>query len=262
MLEAFVHCKSDDGHSVERDGGCVHVSAVIFAGGTGTRMGSEKPKQFMEVGGKPILIHTMEHFESSACVDDMVLVCKEDWIDYAQELLERYAIAKAKWAVPGGETGQLSIYAGLSKLREELETTSETVVLIHDGVRPLIDSATIEACVESVKQHGSAVTIAPAIETVVTLNKDNTLDRVVERGRCRMAKAPQCFWLEDILAAHDDAASKGKADYIDSAALMTAYGHKVACVDGPAENIKITTPIDYCTFDAIYRLKTEGVAHE
>ena len=233
----------------------MHVSGVIFAGGVGKRMGTEKPKQFMEVGGKPILVHTMEHFQKNAHVDDMVLVCKEDWIDHAKSLIEQYGLSKTKWIVPGGSSGQLSIYAGIDALRKELPTTADTVVMIHDGVRPLIDDATIDACVNTVVQNGSAVTIAPAVETVITLNTDNTLDRVVDRGRCRMAKAPQCFWLDDILAAHDDAWRKGKCEYIDSASLMAAYGHKIVCVDGPSDNIKITTPIDLRTFAAIFEMQ-------
>lgn len=236
----------------------MHVSAVIFAGGTGERMGSETPKQFLEVDGRAIVIHTLIHFENNSLVDDVVLVCKDSWLDYASGLIKDAGLTKVKWIVPGGRTGQLSIYAGLAKLREELDSTKDTIVLIHDGVRPLIDDATINSCIESVKRNGSAVTVAPAVETVITMDDESVIDRVVERRYCRMAKAPQAFMLEDILAVHDDAVSKGKTDYIDSASIMTAYGHSISCVDGPVDNIKITSPMDFYTFRTIYDVKKDN----
>lgn len=233
----------------------VHVSAVIFAGGTGERMGSEIPKQFLEVDGRAIVVHTLVRFENNSYVNDIVLVCKESWIDYAKQLIKDAGLTKVKWVVPGGSTGQLSIYAGLAKLRDELMTTDDTVVLIHDGVRPLIDDETINSCINSVLVNGSAVTVAPAIETVITLDDENKIDRVVERGHCRMAKAPQAFLLKDILAVHDDAISCGKIDHIDSASIMSEYGYAIFCVDGPIGNIKITSPTDFHTFKAIYDMQ-------
>lgn len=233
----------------------MHVSACIFAGGVGRRMGAEKPKQFLEVDSKPIIVHTLEHFELNKKIDDIVISCKKEWIDYTWNLVKRYNISKVKWIVPGGPTGQLSIFAGLDELRKQLDTVENTIVLVHDGVRPLINQETINKCIEKVIESGTAITIAPAIETVITLNDDNTLNSVVERGHCRMAKAPQCFMLDDILSAHDDAMRKGKYDYIDSAALMSAYGFKLFCVEGPNENIKITTPIDFFTFETIYKMR-------
>lgn len=232
-----------------------HVSAVIFAGGTGERMGSEIPKQFLEIDGRAIVVHTLAHFESNPYVDDIVLVCKESWMDYAEQLIKDANFTKVKWIVPGGSTGQLSIYAGLAKLRDELATVEDVVVLIHDGVRPLINEETINSCIQSALVNGSAVTVAPAIETVITLDDENKIDRVVERGHCRMAKAPQAFLLKDILTVHDDAISRGKTNYIDSASIMAEYGHTISCVDGPIGNIKITSPTDFHTFKAIYDMQ-------
>lgn len=233
----------------------MHVSAVIFAGGTGERMGTEMPKQFLEVDGRAIVIHTLAHFEDNPLVDDIVLVCKDGWIEHVSELIEDAGLTKVKWIVPGGDTGQLSIYAGLTKLRDQLDSMKDVIVLIHDGVRPLINDETINACIASVQENGSGVTIAPAIETVITLDDENMIDQVVERGHCRMAKAPQAFMLEDILAVHDDAVSRGITDYIDSASIMTAYGHSISCVDGPVDNIKITSPVDFHTFKMVYEMR-------
>ena len=117
--------------------------AVIFAGGVGKRMhSSDKPKQFLEIYSKPIIIHTLEHFEYHPMIDGIVVVCKEDWIPYLNELLYRFRIEKVRKVVPGGETGQLSIYAGL-KAAKEVAGEDNTIVLIHDGVRPLINEKLI-----------------------------------------------------------------------------------------------------------------------
>lgn len=230
----------------------MHISTLIFAGGTGTRMQSQKPKQFLKVDGKPIIIHTLEHFQRNEKIDDIVVVCKKEWIDYLKKILIKFKINKVKWIVPGGETGQLSIYNGLMELNKQLDTIKETIVLIHDGVRPLINQNVINDNIKMVKARNTSVTVSPAIETVITVNTDGIVNDTVERAKCRMAKAPQCFWLEDIIKVHKDAYSKGNINTIDSATLMSSYGYKLHTVDGPSENIKITTPIDYYTFKTIY----------
>lgn len=230
----------------------MHISTLIFAGGTGSRMQSKKPKQFLKVDGKPIIIHTLEHFQKNEKIDDIVVVCKEEWIDYLKKILIEFNISKVKWIVPGGETGQLSIYNGLMELEKQLKDIKDTIVLIHDGVRPLINQKTINDNIEMVKNKDTSITIAPAIETVITVDVNSVVKDTVERAKCRMAKAPQCFWLEDIIKVHKDAYSKGNVNTIDSATLMSSYGYKLHTVDGPSENIKITTPIDYYTFKTIY----------
>ena len=115
------------------------TSALIFAGGTGSRMNTKTlPKQFLELHGKPIIIHTIEHFEDHPAVSDIVVVCVDGWLDYCRDLLARFNIKKVSQVVPGGETGQMSIFNGLSVLREKYKNDDD-YVLIHDGVRPLID---------------------------------------------------------------------------------------------------------------------------
>lgn len=232
--------------------------ALIFAGGIGSRMQSEKPKQFLEVDNKPIIVHTLDHFQKNESVNDIVVVCKEDWIDYLNDLISKYKLDKVKWVVPGGSTGQLSIYNGLMKLKKELPTVEDTVVLIHDGVRPVINQKVINENIKTVQVKGTSVTVTPAIETVITIDDKGMIKDTVERAKCRMAKAPQCFWLKDIISVHEDAYAKGNTNMIDSATLMSSYGYKLHTVDGPSENLKITTPIDYYTFKTIYQILKEN----
>lgn len=230
-------------------------NALIFAGGAGTRMNTcSKPKQFLQLYGKEIIIHTLENFQNNPQIDNIVVVCKEDWIDYLQELLDKYKMAKVKWIVKGGETGQMSIYNGLVKLEENCP--KDSIVLVHDGVRPLINSVLIDECIKSVKDHGSAITVVPAIETIVTL-ENNRVETITDRNKCYHAKAPQCFYLGELLEGHRKAQKDGNLNMIDSASLMKFYGHELFVVPGNFDNIKITTPTDFYTFKALYDIREQ-----
>lgn len=224
--------------------------AVIFAGGTGQRMNTaSKPKQFLELHGKPIIIYTLEHFQHHHLIDGIILVCLADWIPYCRELLERYHIDKVSKIVPGGGNGQESIFNGLKAAIEYYP--EDSVVLIHDGVRPLINKQIISDDITCVKTNGSAITVSPAIETIVRKKQDGHIGDIIDRSSCEMAKAPQCFYLKDIYDVHLQARKEGKDDFIDSASIMQHYGHELSTVVGPAENIKITTPSDFYIFRAI-----------
>lgn len=230
--------------------------AVIFAGGVGSRMHSkERPKQFLEMYNKPIIIHTLEHFQNHPKIDAIVVVCIESWIPYLNELLYKFRIEKVKKIVPGGETGQLSIYHGL-KAAKEVANEEKAVVLIHDGVRPLITEKLITNNIESVMHYGSAITTAKVKETILVVNEeDSSIDYVPSRNNSRVAKAPQSFWLNDILSTHEKALEKGEHNWIDSCSMMQKYGFKMHLIDGPSQNIKITTPEDFYTMRAILEAK-------
>lgn len=230
--------------------------AVIFAGGVGSRMHSkERPKQFLEMYNKPIIIHTLEHFQNHSMIGAIIVVCIESWIPYLNDLLYKYRIEKVRKVVPGGETGQLSIYNGL-KAAKEVVGKEKSIVLIHDGVRPLITEKLITDNIESVRNYSSAITTAKVKETILVVNEeDSSIDYVPSRNNSRVAKAPQSFWLDDILSTHEKALSKNETSWIDSCTMMQEYGFKMHLIDGPAQNIKITTPEDFYTMRAILEAK-------
>lgn len=229
--------------------------AVIFAGGVGSRMHSkDRPKQFLEMYNKPIIIHTLEHFENHPMIDAIAVVCIESWIPYLDDLLYKFRIEKVKKVVPGGETGQLSIYNGL-KAAKVIAGEEKAVVLIHDGVRPLINEKLITNNIEDVKKYGSSVTSGIVKETIVEINDSHDIKHVPDREHSRVAKAPQCFYLEDIFSAHTKALNEGKTNFIDSCTMMQYYGYRLHMTDGPYENIKITTPDDFYTMRAILEAK-------
>ncbi len=226
--------------------------AIIFAGGTGQRMNlKSKPKQFLELYQKPIIIYTLEHFEQHEMIDGIIVVCVEGWIKYCQKLVDKFGITKVKAIVPGADTGFLSRYNGVKKASELYD--ADTVCLMHDGVRPLIDQDIITRNIESVLEYGSAVTVVPATETITLIGAegDNRIAGIIDRSKCQMARAPQSFRLGDLLQAHEEAFNSGEKDCIDTASLMLDRGYDIYTVEGSPENIKITTPTDFYTFKAM-----------
>lgn len=226
---------------------------VIFAGGCGTRMNTKsKPKQFLDLNGKPIIIYTIELFDNHSQIDGIVVACIESWIPYLKKMIRKFEITKVVRIVPGGNSGQESIYNGLCAAEEFAKEKNEkkSIVLIHDGVRPLITEETITDNIAKVKECGSCITTVPAIETVIVDNHDGTL-AIPKRSNCLMARAPQSFYLKDILEAHRRSQAEGKTEFIDSCSLMSHYGYKLGLVQGPMENIKITTPTDYFVLRAM-----------
>ena len=211
----------------------------------------DKPKQFLMIHGKPIIVHTVEVFQYHEEIDGIVVACLEEWIPYMEEMKYRYRLEKIGRIVKGGTTGQLSIYNGV-KAAAELYGIEDNVVLIHDGVRPLIDAEVISKNIEGVRQYGSAITCAPAQETFVLIDEENNITEVESRKHSRLAKAPESFWLRELLEAQEQAIEDGYTEMIDSCTLMRAYGKKMHVVECSYENIKITTPDDFHMFRALY----------
>ncbi len=231
--------------------------ALIFAGGAGTRMNSKaKPKQFLEVNGKPIIIHTLEIFEQSNEIDLIVVACIENSIDFMHQLVKKYGLHKVQSIIPGGETGQLSIYNGLCEAKRISGNEFEkSICLIHDGVRPLINEQVIHDNIESVKKFGSAITCTVAKETIVLIDETGYVQTATDREVTRIAKAPQSFYLKDVYEIEKKAIESGKINIIDTCTLMQQYGKKIHIVEGPFENIKVTTPDDFYTLRALLQAK-------
>lgn len=223
---------------------------VITAGGIGTRMHSKDiPKQFLSMHGKPIIIHTLQNFDEEPEIDAIVISCLEEWMDYLKKLIKKFYIKKVVAIVPGGRTGQLSIYNGLCAA-EMYAQGDKAVVLVHDSVRPFIDGKTIQDNILSVQKFGSAITVSKVKETIVEL-EGNTICEVPARGNACFARAPQSFWLEDLLRNQRKALNEGMDAFVDSCSLMHYFGMKMHVVEGPERNINVTTPGDFYSMRAI-----------
>lgn len=226
------------------------ITALIFAGGTGQRMNSRsKPKQFLEVHGKPIIIYTLEHFEYHEEIDNIVIVCLENWISELEGSLQRYGISKVTRIVQGGATGHDSIYNGLAAMKEDSEPND--IVLIHDGVRPLITEELISNNIKAVKKFGNAITVEPVRESVIQSIDGSNISNVPNRNQMYVAKAPQSFYFGEIMSVYEKAKSDGFKS-IDSAHLLYVYGKHMNTVISTKNNLKITDPADYYIFRALY----------
>ncbi len=221
-------------------------TALIFAGGTGVRMKSNgTPKQFLEIFGKPTIVHTIEKFERCESIDDIIVVCLEDWIDFLKQLLVNYGITKVSAVIPGGKTGFESRYIGIDFLMRKSQNADNDIVLIHDGVRPMINAELICECISCAAKYGNAITVSKANETVIYRSEKEDKTYPLERSNCLFARAPQTFILQNIYEYYRRAFEENKRDMIDSATIAEYYGEKLKFVEGPIENIKVTTPVDY-----------------
>lgn len=234
-------------------GGNAMNYALIFAGGTGQRMNSKsKPKQFLELYGKPLIIHTLEFFENCDSIDAICVVCLKGWETILKNSMTKYGITKARWIVQGGDTGHDSIYHGLIELDGVCH--DDDIILIHDGVRPLISEELLLKNIECVKRFGNAITVETAAESIVQIVEDGTIKNVPPRNQMRIAKAPQSFYFKDIIDAHKLAEKDGFKS-VDSAHLLNHYGYELHTVESTPYNIKIATPSDYYVYRALYEAK-------
>jgi len=226
---------------------------IIFAGGSGVRMGSAVPKQFLELGGKPVLAHTLELFERHPSIDGIYLVVNADYTARARALAEEHGISKLLGVAEGGASAQESIYNGLVFVSRR--EPSDAIVLLHDGVRPYVTPEVITANVEAVEKYGSAITYTPCYETIVLSKDGAAIDAIPYRRESYTAQAPQSFRLGEILAAHERirARPEGYTDMVDQATICFTLGIPIHLVPGNRGNVKITTPEDIVTLEALLK---------
>lgn len=226
------------------------VKVLIFAGGKGHRMNTKsKPKQFLDLHGKPIIIYTLEHFESHDQIDEIVVVCLKDWIRELRRQLHLHYITKVSAIIPGGVTGYDSILYGLRHMKNN--TADDDIVLIHDGVRPLINYELISANIESVKKYGNGITAEPLRESVIRSIDGKTVHEEPDRNQMYSAKAPQSFYFKDIYELYERT-NRDRWKSIDSSHICAHYGVKMYMVRSTKNNMKITEPADYYIYRALH----------
>lgn len=229
--------------------------AIVFAGGVGARMGASVPKQFLELNGKPVLAHTLALFQNHPLIDEIVLVVAPEYFDDCRALAAKYGVAKPLTLAESGDSAQASIYSGLKAAAAK--HPPETVVLLHDGVRPYVLPEVIAANIEAVEKFGNAVTYTPCYETIVLSKDGSTISAMPYRKESYTAQAPQSFRLGDILAAHERirARPEGYADMVDQATICWTLGIPMHLVPGNRGNVKITTPEDIISLDALLKAR-------
>ena len=228
-------------------------TVIILAGGTGTRVGAGRPKQFIEVLGKPILAYTCEIFQENEHIDAIEIVCHHDWIKYCQEMISHFALTKVRWIVPGGETFQESVINGVKNLEELLgkETSLDDHVFIQYGGAPFTSQKIVNSVVAMTEERGSAVTAMPCYQLLSTKDSDSISLHWMDRDKYIIIACPYGFKFSYLLDIYKRAREQGLLETIEphTTSLMYALGEKINYAYGDQTNIKITTAEDIELFE-------------
>lgn len=229
--------------------------AMIFAGGSGVRMGAGMPKQFLQVNGKPIIIHTLDNFQNHPDIDKIYISCKKEYMQELEKMVQRFQITKVAGICEGGVSGQDSIYRGLKLALSE--NPADSVVLLHDGVRPFVSDEVIEQNIASVKKYGNAVTCTSFFETPIISTKGEIVEDMPLKRHTFTAQAPQSFVLGEIMEAHEQMRqiNPDYEDIADSCNLYVKLGKTMHIVEGNRGNIKVTTPEDFYILRALLQYR-------
>lgn len=232
--------------------------AIILAAGVGQRMrNGGMPKQFLKLMGKPIVVYTLEKFEQCEDVDKIVIVCHGGYTDYMKKIIDLYQITKVEKIIVGGKDRQESLCQGLEVVKE-IGGRDDDIVIIHDGVRPLVDITTIQENIRVAKMYGCAITAHPVTETVVITDKDSAkIDDLKKRSDTYSMTAPQSFQIGKILYAYEKLKDIdcGDVPLLDAAMVYAKTIGDIQIVKEQGLNIKITTPEDYYYLKAILELQ-------
>lgn len=219
--------------------------AIIVAGGKGLRMGAELPKQFLPIGGRPVLMHTLEAFARAIPSLQLVLVLPAEQQDFWKDLCRQHRFTLPHAIVPGGQTRFHSVLNGL----HSIDAGEEAIVGVHDGVRPFASADVIRRCYEAARQQGAVVPVVPVVETLRQLSDDEST--TVDRTRFRLVQTPQTFRLSLLRRAYEQ---PYRESFTDDASVVEAYGQAVTLVEGNRENIKLTTPFDLTVAEALFKV--------
>ncbi|MCJ8500595.1 2-C-methyl-D-erythritol 4-phosphate cytidylyltransferase [Desulfatitalea alkaliphila] len=214
-------------------------SALIVAAGRGVRMGADRPKQYLTIGGLPILTRTLRAFDNCERIQQIVVTVPEQEMDRCRrEIIAGAGLRREPLLVPGGPRRQDSVFNGLQRMPEE-----DDVVLIHDGVRPLVTGELIERCIDAARRWGACIPVVPVTDTLIRVDPQNVIIETVARESLCMAQTPQAFRLSLIRKAHQWARQNAKVA-TDDASLVEQMGGRVHTIPGDVTNIKITTAED------------------
>lgn len=224
---------------------------LIIAGGVGARMQQAIPKQFMTVFDKPIIAYTMEKFEQHPAIDVIAVVCLDGWDNVLASYAKQYKITKLKHIIPAGSVGQESIKNGIFELSKHY--SEDSIVLIHDAIRPNLSKDIISDCIAVTQKNGNAIVVVPCQEAMLETQDKISSESSYPRDNLKRTQTPQGFRLGVICNAHKKAKEMGITNSIASCTLMIEVGEKVFFSSGSEKNIKLTTPEDIDIFKALLK---------
>lgn len=227
--------------------------ALLTAAGVGMRMNLEIPKQFLHIGGKPVIIHTMEAFQRHPQIDAIIVVTLEAWVETVKAYAEEKHISKLKWIVPGGKTGQESILRGIEELKKHCRL-SDTIV-VHDGNRPFVSEEIISDSLATYQEYGSAVAAMPCVEAIFRSENGSSSNESIPREQLFRTQTPHTYSLEKMLWAHEQAEKRQIFNTTATCVLMRNLGETIYFSKGSEKNLKLTTQDDLDIFKAMLKKK-------
>lgn len=231
------------------------VNAIILAGGVGSRMKVDKPKQFIEIEGVPIIVNTIRNFEKNKSVDEITVVCLKEWIGYLEELIKQYGLHKVTNIVEGGITGHDSTRNGIFSLKDKL--SDDDFVIIHDAARPLIPQLIIDDMLDVAIKHGNACTAIPCHDTVIKTDDQISGIEQIERSSFLRVQTPQSYKYGLIRPLYERADRENKHNFIYANTMAISYGERIYFSKGFDCNIKITTKEDIAFYKAMKQFSEE-----
>ncbi len=222
------------------------VYGVVLAGGIGSRMGNvEKPKQFLHIGNKPIIVHTVEKFCVNNWIDKVVVLCPEQWVSYTKDLLKKYLGTMENVSiVPGGKTRNDTIMNAIAFIEENYGLDDETIVVTHDAVRPFVTHRIIEDNIDAVQNGTACDTVIPATDTIVESLDNQVISQIPDRSKYYQGQTPQSFRAKKFKDLYNSLSEEEKKILTDAAKVFVIKGERVTLVQGETFNIKVTYPYD------------------
>lgn len=224
--------------------------ALLTAAGTGSRTHQDIPKQFLHINNKPVIIYTLEAFQSHPSIDEICVVILKGWEDVLWAYARQFNITKLKYVVLGGETGQESIYNGLKEIYANSKDEND-IVLVHDGNRPMVSHSIITDSLVTCNQYGSAVAVIPCTEVVFVSKEGSESNKSIPREELWRTQTPHTYKLKELYEAHEEARRRGITGMAASCSLMESLGRTSYFSKGSEKNIKITTVDDIEIFKAL-----------
>lgn len=234
--------------------------ALIIAGGTGSRMGQDIPKQFLNVFDKPVIVYTMEAFQKNPNIDAIEIVCLDGWHDVLKAYAKQFGIAKLENVVSGGKNGQESIRNGLFDIKKR-HYSDDDIVLIHDAIRPMISQEIITNNIKTCREKGNAITVVPCTAAMLKTFDGIVSSEQIARDNLKITQTPQTFYVNEICDAHVEALEKGVTSSVASCTMYIELGRKLYMTPGSEKNLKITTADDIDIFKALLTSKKDGWMH-
>lgn len=225
------------------------IYAVIAAGGIGSRMGADKPKQYIEIGGKAIILHTAEKFINNSRTDKVIVLVPEDWVDYTKEIFKDTDVI----VISGGDTRNETLMRAIDYIESTDGLTEDSYLLTHDAVRPFVTDDIINANINAMLTYGATGTVIPATDTIFSSDNGEVIDSIPDRSKLYQAQTPQCFGALKLRELYESLSDEEKDILTDGCKIYLLKGHDVHLVKGHVSNIKITYPHDLIVAEAILK---------